>query len=379
MTGTNEQLRRSVLSKMGASEVQVEKLLEYNSNIFNYSNLEDEISFPLDDEPFIKSWKKYETDAASLGVLPAIKKALPQLNFPIDDKIGDNPEYKDAVLFGNITKERLDGDSLKLTAPENMQLAVIPNDAGSIPMIYIPKREDFVSMFQALKTGNTTREVPVELTSAIVRDLRNSDRIMTYKERFLKKKSLMNLSTSWLDEFNKLLPKKELYLDSFIIICGGDAANVKHDDIGIPKDEWIADSIVINREKEVLKYYFKRIFQVEKNHPYIELITNYHAIKTALNKFTAETLLKIMIPKPDSTLPACGLGVLDEKFKPETCEVIKKLIIAAANNLEQFEKIYRNELEGNDNNLLLISFTYLTLEELASNIEPLEKIYFSLV
>ena len=188
----------------------------------------------------------------------------------------------------------------------------------------------------------------------------------------------MNLTTSWLDEFKKLLPKKELYLDTFIIICGGYAANIKYDALEIPEDEWIADSIVINREKEALRYYFKRIFQVEKNHPYIELITNYHAIKTTLDKFNAETLLKLVIPEPDSSLPVCGLGAFDEKLKPETCEILKKLIIAAINNLEHFEKIYHHELEANDTNILLISLTYLTLEELASTIEPLEKIYFSL-
>ena len=85
-----------------------------------------------------------------------------------------------------------------------------------------------------------------------------------------------------------------------------------------------------------------------------------------------------MIPEPDSSLPVCGLGTLGEKLKPETCEVLKKLIIAAVNNLEHFEKIYHNELEVNDTNILLISLTYITLEELASTIEPLEKIYFSL-
>ena len=379
MANVTLELRKNMLKKKGATEIEVNELLDFNANIFDYSHLEDEISFPLNDELFIKSWQKYDDEAASLGVFPVIRKALPQLNFAIENKVADTPDYKDAVLYGHIQNEHLKSNEMELIAPDNFQLAVTPTDAGHIPIIYIPERKDFESVYNALKNSNTSCDIPDKLTSAMIRDLRNAERISLYKERFMKKRALMNLNTTWRDEFHKLLLKKELYLDSFIIVCGGNVANVTHEEAEYPEDEWNAISIIINREKEALKYYMKRIFQVEKLHPYIEFIAYYHAIKTALNKFSADLLLKLMLPNEDSDIPSCGIGAMDADLKPETCNIIKKLISSAAENLETFEKIYANELEVHDSNLMLISLAYITIEELASNIEPLEKIYFSLV
>lgn len=381
MPETKDDIRKNILLKKGASEAEINELLEFNSGIFDYSNLETEISFPLDDELFIKSWRNYEEEAKSIGVFPVIRKAIPHLNFPINDKIADNPEYKDAVLYANIKNERLKSNDLELVAPVNFQMAIVPTDAGSIPLLYIPERKDFIAVYSAVKNSNNPMTVPDKLTSALIRDIRNSERINQYKERFMKKKSLMNLNTTWRDEFSKLLLKKELYLDSFIIISGGNAANVKPEDAGYPKDEWNAVSIVINREKAILQYYMKRIFQVEKLHPYLELIAFYHALKIATKKFSADLLIKLMLPDTDkpTDIPACGIGASEFKLSPNICDILRKLIIASAENLEAFEKIYSNELANHDPNLLLISLTYITLEELSSTIEPLEKVYFSLV
>ena len=85
-----------------------------------------------------------------------------------------------------------------------------------------------------------------------------------------------------------------------------------------------------------------------------------------------------MLPGPESRAPVCGLAVSGEKLKPEICGILRQLIEKAAHNLEDFCKIYAHELEANDQNLMIISLTNITLEELASSIEPLEKIYFSL-
>jgi len=378
MPESDNELRKKILLKKEASEIELDELLDFNANLFDYSNLQDEITFPLDDELFIKSWKKYEEDAASIGVFPVIRKALPHLNFVIDNKVADTPEYKDAVLYANLTKERLQSNNLDLIAPENLQLAVVPTDAGNLPIIYIPERKDFETIYRALKKGNTNAPVHEKLTSAIIYDMRNSDRINAHRERFMKKKNLMNLKTSWQDEYSKLLLKKELYLDTFVIICGGFAANIKPEDAGYPEDEWKAVSIVINREKEALKYYMKRIFQVEKTHPYLELIAYYHALKTTLKKFNADMLEKLMLPDDDQNIPSCGIGAMDCTLTQNSYDILKQLIIDSAANLEAFEKIYANEIEFNDPNLMLISLTYITIEELASSIEPLEKIYFSL-
>lgn len=379
MPESTQNVRNSMLLKAGADEGDIDIILDYNSDIFDYSTLQDEITFPLEDEMFIKTWSKYEDDAASLGAFPVIRKAVPHLNFPIDDKLADTPEYKDAIFYANIKPERTDGEGLPLKDADHLQLAIIQSDAGSLPMLFVPEREDFESIIKAVNCSNTNKEVLPEITSTTMLPFRNTARIAVHRERYEKKKALMNLNTTWRDEYAKLLMKPEQYLDTFIMVSGEGASGVSASEMDLPEDEWKAKSIVIGREKEALKYYMRRIFLVEKPHPYVEFIAYYTALISAMGSFNADTLSKLMFPiNPDSKIPACGIGALEQKFSPEICEVIKKLIEKAAHNLEDFCKIYANELEVNDQNLMLISLTNVTLEELASTIEPLEKIYFSL-
>lgn len=378
MPETKSETRKNMLVKLGAEETDIDLILDYNSDIFDYSNLEDEITFPLEDENFIKSWKKYEEDSSNMGVFPVIRKAVPHLNFPINDKIAEDTEYKTGVFFGHLSEEALKSKGLNLKAPEELQLAIISTDAGSLPMLYIPERIDFENIIRAVNHSNTNFEIFPELTSVLVHEFRNSERITILRERFHKKKALMNLKTSWRDEFAKILLRKELYADTFIAIYGGGAAGLSGENMGLPEDEWQAKSIVLGREKEAITYYMRRIFKVEKPHPYVDFIAWFSAIYTAFGNFQADKLLKLMIPGSGSKAPSCGLAVSGEKFKPEICDIIKELIEKAAHNLEDFCKIYAHELEDNDLNILIISLTNVTLEELASSIEPLEKIFFSL-
>ncbi len=375
---TLSELRRGVLLKLGASESDSDKVLAYSSGVFDHTSLADELSFPLEDELFAKSWRKYQDDASSLGVFPVIRKACPQLNFPIDDKTAENPEYRDAVLYADIKDERLTKNDLGLKDAGKMQLAVVQTDAGGIPMLYVPERGDFERVVQAMLYHNTKTAVPQWVTSAFVREFRNSERIFAQRERFQKKKALMNLNTTWQEEFPRFLLNKKQYLDSLIVVCGSHASNISPEAVGLDDDEWVARSIVFSREKEALRYFMKRIFGVDKNHPHVEFVATYGALKASLGEYSHEAHLKLLLPPPDSGVAARGLDSSDKSLTKEMGELIKRLTIKAASNLDDFEKIYANQLESTPAVLMTISLTYVTLEEMASSLEPLEKIYFSL-
>ncbi|MBN1863296.1 MAG: hypothetical protein JW808_00180 [Victivallales bacterium] len=370
--------RRGILLKIGASESDSESILDYNSGVFNHSKLSEELSFPLEDELFAKSWRAYQEDAASLGVFSVIRKVCPQLNFPISDKTAESPEYKDAVLYANLKPERLEANDLGIKDADKMQLAVVQTDAGAIPMLHVPDREDFERVLKAMLYNNTDTAVPPWVTSAFVREFRNSERIAAHRERFQKKKALMNLNATWQDEFQKILLNKEQYLDSLIVVCGGYASNIPPEDFGLGHDEWIARSVVLGREKEALRYFMRRLFGIEKNHPYLEFIVTYGALKATFKMYDKENHLKLLLPPPESSVAVRGLDLSDKSLSQGAGELIRSLIIKAADNLADFEKIYAGQLEANDPKLMVISLTYVTMEEMASNLEPLEKIYFSL-
>ena len=181
--------RTSALKRAGASDVDIKLLLDYNADIFDYSSLSDEITFPLEDEKFVKSWQKYKDESPSLGVLPVIRKACPQLNFPIDNKIADSTEYKDAVFYANISNNRLKENALELQQADNITLELFQTDAGTLPVLYIPAREDFESILQAMNYSNANINILPSITSALIGEFRNSDRINMYRERFLNKRS----------------------------------------------------------------------------------------------------------------------------------------------------------------------------------------------
>ncbi len=366
-----QQLRASVLASYGATARETEELLAYNQNIFDRSFSTLPAKFPLPPEPYVAAWEEYATFAQEVGVFQALSSKLVQLQFPILEGISQTEAYRFATLKGVSVDGMIEATGLILQQPEQLQLILHQSLAGAIPVLLTRNREDFVSLVQALTMRNEPLPVPVSIGACMVTGFNNWDRVRQYRQQWSVKNFGNCSESSWLKEFGRLIPQKELYQDRLIILSDGFYSNVSANDIGLSEVEWRRISLNIRLEHECTHYFTHRLFGSMRNNLLDELIADYRGIVAAIGHYRADWFLRFLGLEsfPDYRE---GGRLQNYRGQPPLSEgafkILQALVKSAAENLEGFDVEHGGKLRTlNSQPIMLIVLTYLTLEELADS------------
>lgn len=361
--------RTDVLTYFGATAAQVEELLVYNQNIFDHNTLTHKVNFPLTSEPHIAAWEEYAVLARVIGVFELLKQRLVQFQFPIIEGISQTEAYQSATRRGVVTDGMTLATGLVLQEPEKLQLILHQSLAGTIPVLLTGNREDFVCLVQALTKRNEPQPVPNSMGACIVSGFNNWDRIRQYRQQWSAENSANCSQSSWLAEFGRLIPQKQLYQDKFIILSNSSYSNVSAKDIGLEEAQWQRLSLTIRLEHECTHYFTRRFFNSMRNNIFDELIADYRGIVAAIGTYRADWFLHFLGLESFPNYREGGrlqnyLGnpsLSDGAFK-----ILQALVKAAAENLQSFHVEYVSQLrDANIQPLMLMALIHLTLEELA--------------
>ncbi|WP_019503682.1 hypothetical protein [Pleurocapsa sp. PCC 7319] len=361
----------SVLGTYGATATEIEELSAYNQNVFDHSNWQSSLQFPLEPEPYVAIWSEYLNISEEIGVWSTLKNVLVQLHFPIAEGISQTEAYRAATLRGADPHTIPEATGLKLKQPEKLDLKIYPSLAGAIPILLPGNREDFVTLVQALTKRNEPQAIPLSMGACMIAGYNNWSRIRRYRQQWEQENSANSGDMAWKQEFMKLIPLKNLYHDRFIILSDGFYSNVAPQDIELTESEWRQLSLTIRLEHECTHYFTRRLFNSMQNNLLDELIADYRGIVAAIGHYRADWFLRFMglesFPKyrEEGRLQNYrGQSPLsDRAFK-----ILQALVVAAAKNLEHFDRKYAKELKLSSNQpLMLMALTHLTLEELASD------------
>ena len=281
------QLRTNVLIACGANDSEIQELLAYNKNVFSPSN----IKLTLPPEPHITTWEKYADQAETIGVYEVLKQRLVQFQFPIVAGISETEEYCHATRQGKPIKTKESG--LIFTEPEKLQLQLHQTLASSIPVIIAGNRDDFVTLVQALTKRNEPHPIPDSMGACIVSGYNNWDRIHQYRLQWTAQQ-VKNSEADWASEFKRLIPRKELYQDRFIILSPGSYSHVTASDLGLAESQWQELSLKIRLEHECTHYLTHRFFGSMRNHIFDELIADYRGIVAAIGHYKADWFLHFL-------------------------------------------------------------------------------------
>ncbi|WP_334758508.1 DUF7005 family protein [Nostoc sp.] len=361
--------RTDVLTYFGATAAQVEELLVYNQNIFDHNTLTHKVNFPLTSEPHIAAWEEYAVLARVIGVFELLKQRLVQFQFPIIEGISQTEAYQSATRRGVVTDGMTLATGLVLQEPKKLQLILHQSLAGTIPVLLTGNREDFVCLVQALTKRNEPQPVPNSMGACIVSGFNNWDRIRQYRQQWSAENSANCSQRSWLAEFGRLIPQKQLYQDKFIILSNSSYSNVSAKDIGLEEAQWQRLSLTIRLEHECTHYFTRRFFNSMRNNIFDELIADYRGIVAAIGTYRADWFLHFLGLESFPNYREGGrlqnyLGnpsLSDGAFK-----ILQALVKAAAENLQSFHVEYVSQLrDANIQPLMLMALIHLTLEELA--------------
>lgn len=364
-----QSFRTDVLTYFGATAAQVEELLVYNQNVFERNSLTNCIQFPLDPEPHVAAWEEYAIAAKVVGAFEILKQRLVQLRFPIQEGISQTEAYRSATRKGVAVGGMVEATGLVLLQPQQLQLILHQSLAGTIPVLLVTNREDFVSLVQALTKRNEPQPTPASMGACIVSGFNNWDRIRQYRRQWETQNPSNCSETSWLGEFQRLIPQKQLYQDTFIILSDGFYSNVSASNLGLEESQWQRLSLTIRLEHECTHYFTRRLFGSMRNNILDELIADYRGIVAAIGYYRADWFLHFLGLE---SFPNYREGGRLQNYQGQpplsdkAFQVLQALVKAAAENLQHFHTEYATEAVINNQAQILIALSYLTLEELAA-------------
>ena len=325
-----------LLASYGATDPEVEELLAYNRNVFDRS-VEEAPALPLPAEPHVAAWERYAQEAAEDGAFAALRRRLAQLRFPIREGISQTDAYRAATLRGKQPEEIPEASGLELSRPNEIRLAVHRSPAGPIPVIAPGDRADFVTLVRALTMRNEPAPVPESMGACMVSGFNNWDRIREYRRRW-ESEGGDRSEAAWQEEFRRLVPRKGLYQDRFLILSDGPYSNVAAGEIGLSHQDWRATSQTIRLEHECTHYFTLRVFGSMRNNLLDETIADYMGITAAAGRYRADWFLRFMGLE---SLPAYREGGRLQNYRgqPPLSEgafgVLRALVKDIAENLQR--------------------------------------------
>jgi hypothetical protein len=359
------QFCRELLKSYGADESEILELLAYNCNVFQLpapGKLDD-----LSPEPCVATWTEYARAAESFGAVNVLSSHLVQLQFPIQAGISNTVEYRSATRQGKLP---VAANPLQLVQPEGVQIQIHPTLAGDIPVITIDARTDFVALVRAITKRNEPHPIPDSMGACIVVGYNNWHRVRQYQQQWLDANQDRDPPLDKSIAFQEMLRQPELYQDRFILVGRGAYSNVTADRVGLSAAEWWDRSHVIRLEHECTHYITRRWFGSMRNNILDELIADYRGIVAAWGSYRADWFLTFIGLEgfPDYRLGGRLENYLGEPpLSAGAFVVLQRLVKAAADNLERFDRHCRQSDPPPAAADILIGLSTLRLEELAAD------------
>jgi uncharacterized protein DUF7005 len=369
---TTPEQRADLLASYGATGSEIEELQEYDINTFDRSGDEWPPVLPLPAEPHVAAWVGYAEEAAEDGAFVALRRRLAQLRFPIKEGISQTEAYRAATLKGAPTEGMAEASGLVLARPEELELRVHPSPAGPIPVLIPAGRADFASLVRALTMRNEPRPVPGSMGACMVSGFNDWERIRQYRQGWESKNPFAS-EAAWQEEFRRLVPRKELYQDRFLILSDGPYSDVAATEMGFSEGEWRRVSTTIRLEHECTHYFTLRVFGSMRNNLLDELIADYAGITAAAGRYRADWFLRFMGLE---SFPAYREGGRLQNYRGEpplsegAFRVLQRLVKDASENLERSDAGRFSSEQPQDRAGMLLALTGFRLEDLAGPDAP---------
>ena len=362
--------RRAVLRALGATAGVVEQLLAYNSNRFDAGALTRPLPLPLPDEPCVAAWEAYASEAATIGVLAALRPRFAQLSFPVESGVSRTPAYTRATQQGLYDGR---GAALALRRPERLRLFIHGSAAGRIPVLLAPDREDFVTLVRAFAHRNEPVPVPDSMAACTVGGLNNWERLRACQREWIAGQIGRSEAVWWREVWPGFSPRKELYQDRLVIVAEGPYSAVPAAAVGESDERWASLSLTIRIEHECAHYFTRRVLGSMSKYATDELMADYAGIVAACRHFRADWLLRFLgLEAPEAYREGGRLEnyrghppLSDAAFR-----LLQTLVRRAAVVLETFDRSAAADAPAARVPRSLLALSTLTLEELAGDDGP---------
>jgi Family of unknown function (DUF7005) len=284
--------RRVVHLELDADESSSEEITAHSADDGWWPNRSIDLGrLPLDDDPLIEAWAGYAAEADASSAWKTLRDKLVQLQFPIRSGISAEDAYRTATLKGQTPPP---GDGLVLEEPEDLSLVLHPSLAGKIPILAVRSRVDFETLVRALTARNEPVAIPDAMGACLVNGLNNWDRITSLRLRWEAEDPESRTSTTWGEEFRRIIPQTSLYKDRLIILSRGPYSGVAGKHADVSDDEWERLSFDLRLEHECVHALSLKVFGAMRHDLLEELVADWVALIKVFGRYRADLALRFL-------------------------------------------------------------------------------------
>jgi hypothetical protein len=237
------------------------------------------------EEPQVAVWREYADRAASAGVFAALAAVFPQLRFPIQDGISQEPAYGAATRRGRIDEADAFAPGLVLERPEALTLTFTDGVSGTLPLLVAGTRADFEALVRAFTERNEPKDVPASMGACFVKGLNNWDRVGRYRRQWEAENGTAGDEDAWREELGRFAAQKARYQDRFVILSRGPYSGVPAADVGLGEADWLAKSLVVRAEHELTHDLTWRLFGTVRSHATDEIVADFVGLVRAFGTY----------------------------------------------------------------------------------------------
>ena len=245
--------------------------------------------------------------------LDILARRYPQILLPVQEGMKNTDEYKNVCLRGEKCER-----PITFSKDPKDSLETVETPAGSVEVLSLRKREDFVHACQCLGNKCEPVEIPDSTGAMAIFGLNNWDKVRAGMDN---------------------------YKDSFIILSSGNYSNVNNKDvysitnteIDLSEEEWIEKSITIRKYHELTHFIMRKTYPDDISFIRDELIADCIGLICAFNYFDTR-LLKLFLGIEDETYREGGRLQNYEGGDKKNIPEVLKMIDELKNKVSKYEK-----------------------------------------
>lgn len=245
--------------------------------------------------------------------LDILARRYPQILLPVQEGMKNTDEYKNVCLRGEKCER-----PITFSKDPKDSLETVETPAGSVEVLSLRKREDFVHACQCLGNKCEPVEIPDSTGAMVIFGLNNWDKVRAGMDN---------------------------YKDSFIILSSGNYSNVNNKDvysitnteIDLSEEEWIEKSITIRKYHELTHFVMRKTYPDDISFIRDELIADCIGLICAFNYFDTR-LLKLFLGIEGETYREGGRLQNYEGGDKKNIPEVLKMIDELKNKVSKYEK-----------------------------------------
>ena len=192
-------------------------------------------------------------------------------------------KYPDIVQKGEDPDSR---DLSHFITSEDDSLTWEETPAGTVPVVTLAERADFVTFLRIMGNRCAMTEIPGTQGASILDGVINWRKIDRHKEEFFRNAMEQgDVSPDWKTEFLNFTKDRQNFKDALIVLSKGPYSAVPASRLDLSEEEWISLSGTIRRAHECTHFICRRLYPEKKHAVWDELVADAVGIYAAFGRF----------------------------------------------------------------------------------------------